>query len=338
VVSSRFRFEETETMPTAAKADLEAAFDIVHPVFPGTPQYVWPLLSERLGREVWVKHENHTPVGAFKIRGGLVYMKDHAAAGGGGVITATRGNHGQSIATASKRYGIGCTIVVPEGNSVEKNAAMKAQGADLIVHGHDFQAASDYAAERAEADGLTRLPSFHDLLVRGVGTYAMELFRAAPELETVYVPIGLGSGICGVISARDALGLRTEVVGVVADKAPAYALSFEAGTPTATNSADTMTDGMACRVPVPEALEIILSGADRVLRVTDAEIGRAMRWYYRDTHNIAEGAGAAPLAALWRERDRRAGRPVGVILTGGNIDRDLFLKVLSEEDPSDDDA
>lgn len=323
---------------TATKEQLEAALEIVHPIFPGTPQYVWPLLSERLGCEVWVKHENHTPVGAFKIRGGLVFMKDHAEGGGGGVITATRGNHGQSIATAARRHGIDCVIVVPEGNSTEKNAAMRAQGGEVVVHGHDFQAAAEYASERAEADGLKRLPSFHDLLVRGVGTYAMEFFRARPELETVYVPIGLGSGICGVISARDALGLKTEIVGVVADKAPAYALSFDAKAPMATNSADTMADGMACRVPVEEALDIILKGADRILRVSDAEIGRAMRWYYTDTHNIAEGAGAAPLAALWQERRRQAGRAVGVILTGGNIDRDLYMKVLSEGDVTDDDA
>jgi len=320
-------------MPTATKADLEAAFDIVHPIFPGTPQYVWPLLAQRLGCEVWVKHENHTPIGAFKIRGGLVYISDRAGSGKrGGVVTATRGNHGQSIATACQRFGIACTIVVPEGNSAEKNAAMQAQGGRLIVHGHDFQAAAEHARALAEADGLDMLPSFHELLMRGVGTYAMELFRAAPDLETVYVPIGLGSGICGVISARDALGLKTEVVGVVAEGAPSYALSFEAGHAVSTNSADTMADGMACRVPVEQALEIIQGGADRILRVSDPEIEAAMRWYYHDTHNIAEGAGAAALAALWQEQERQSGRKVGVILSGGNIDRDQYAKVLSGRD------
>lgn len=323
-------------MPIPTKADLESAFDVVHPVFPGTPQYVWPLLSQRIGTEVWVKHENHTPVGAFKLRGGLVYMQDRTARGETqGVITATRGNHGQSIATASKRFGAECTIVVPEGNSAEKNAAMKAQGGKLIIHGHDFQASAEHAKELAAERGLFMLPSFHELLVRGVGTYAMELFSKAPDLETVYVPIGLGSGICGVISARNALGLKTEIVGVVSDAAPAYALSFEAGEPVSTNTADTMADGMACRVPVAESVEIIRANAARVLRVDDAEIKAAMRWYYHDTHNIAEGAGAAPLAALWKERDKQQGKKVGVILTGGNIDKDLYLSVLKEEEDAD---
>lgn len=323
-------------MPIPTKADLEAAFDVVHPVFPGTPQYVWPLLSQRVGAEVWVKHENHTPVGAFKVRGGLVYMQDRTAGGEKtGVITATRGNHGQSIATACRRFGAECTIVVPEGNSAEKNAAMQAQGGNLIIHGHDFQAAAEHAQDLAAEKGLFMLPSFHELLVRGVGTYAMELFAKAPDLETVYVPIGLGSGICGVISARNALGLKTEIVGVSADAAPTYALSFEAGKPVPTNTANTMADGMACRVPVPESVEIIRANADRVLRVTDAEIKAAMRWYYHDTHNIAEGAGAAPLAALWQEREKQAGRKVGVILTGGNIDKELYSAVLREDDNAD---
>ncbi len=310
--------------------------ETVHAVFPGTPQYSWPLLNARLGCEVWVKHENHTPVGAFKLRGGLVFMADRARnKSTRGMITATRGNHGQSIATASRRYGMDCTIVVPEGNSAEKNAAMEAQGGKLIVHGHDFQAAAEHAASLAESEGLDMLPSFHELLARGVGTYAMELMLSRPDLETIYVPIGLGSGICGVISARDALGLKTEVVGVVADTAPAYALSFEAGEPVSTNTADTMADGVACRVPVPAALDIILKGAARILRVTDPEIRAAMRWYYRDTHNIAEGAGAVPLAGLWREREKMSGRKAGVILTGGNIDRGLYAQVLTESDDVD---
>ncbi len=319
---------------TPRKADLEAAHDLVRTLFPGTPQYMWPLLAERTGCETWVKHENHTPIGAFKVRGGLVYIEDHARRHGSarGVITATRGNHGQSIATACARLGVKATVVVPEGNSREKNAAMRAQGAELVVHGHDFQESVEYARERAEEDGLLMLPSFHDLLVRGVGTYAMELFTAQPDLDTVYVPIGLGSGICGVISARDALGLKTEVVGVVAEGAPMYKLSFEAGRPIPTNSADTMADGMACRTPVEEAFEIIRAGAARILSVSDAEIRAAIRAYYTDTHNIAEGAGAAPLAALMQERDRMAGRKVGLVLSGGNIDRELFLEVLSESD------
>ncbi|MBO6838452.1 MAG: threonine dehydratase [Alphaproteobacteria bacterium] len=323
-------------MTAITKSQLETALDTVHSVFPGTPQYSWPLLNARMGCEVWVKHENHTPVGAFKLRGGLVFMADRAKSGATrGVITATRGNHGQSIATASRRYGMSCTIVVPEGNSAEKNAAMLAQGGRLIVHGHDFQAAAEHAAALADGEGLDMLPSFHELLACGVGTYAMEFFQAQPDLETVYVPIGLGSGICGVISARDALGLKTEVVGVVADTAPAYALSFDAGEPVSTNTADTMADGVACRVPVPAAVDIILKGAARILRVTDPEIRAAMRWYYRDTHNVAEGAGAVPLAGLWRERAEKRGRKVGVILTGGNIDRKVYADVLMESDDVD---
>lgn len=322
-------------MPQPTLAEMEEAHDLVRRVFPGTPQYAWPLLAERTGAEAWVKHENHTPIGAFKVRGGLVYIADRAKRGEtGGVITATRGNHGQSIATACRHNGLKATIVVPEGNSSEKNAAMRAQGADLIVHGHDFQAAAEYAAGRAAEDGLFMLPSFHELLVRGVGTYALELFRGAGDLDTVYVPIGLGSGICGVISARDALGLKTKVVGVVAEKAASYALSFAAGKPVPTNDANTFADGMACRVPNEEALEIICRGAERVVRVTEDEIAGAMRCYFECTHNVAEGAGAAALAALIREKDHNKGKPVGIILSGGNVDRGLYRTILSGETPS----
>ncbi|MCR9220885.1 MAG: threonine dehydratase [Alphaproteobacteria bacterium] len=314
--------------------ELEAAHEVIRAVVPPTPQYHWPLLAERAGCETWVKHENHTPVGAFKLRGGLVYIADHVRRLGpeAGVITATRGNHGQSIATACARFGARATVVVPHGNSREKNAAMRAQGAELVVHGDDFQESVEYARERAQADGLLMLPSFHPLLVQGVGTYALEFFRARPDLDAVYVPIGLGSGICGVISARDALGLKTHVIGVVADGAPMYKLSVEAGRPIATNRADTMADGMACRTPVEEAFEIIRAGAERIVSVSDAQIRAAMRAYFHDTHNVAEGAGAAPLAALLAEREAMRGKRVGLILTGGNIDRDLFAEVLSERD------
>ena len=319
-------------MTTATLAELEHAAGIVHAVLPPTPQYVWPLLSARAGCEVWVKHENHTPVGAFKVRGGLVYMDwlRRERPGVGGVITATRGNHGQSVAFAAGRAGLKATIVVPEGNSVEKNAAIRALGGELIVHGHDFQAAYEFTVAKAEAEGLHLLPSFAPPLIAGVGTYALELLRAAPDLDTVYVPIGLGSGICGMISARDALGLKTKVVGVVADGAPAYALSFKQGRPVSTNRADTMADGVACRVPVPAAVETILGGAERIVTVSDAEITAAMRHYYTDTHNLAEGAGAAPLAALLHERDGMRGQRVGVVLSGGNIDMAMYRDVLAQ--------
>ena len=312
--------------------DVEHAAAVVYAAMPPTPQYAWPLLKRRTGCEVWVKHENHTPTGAFKVRGGLVYMDRlrRERPGVAGVISATRGNHGQSIALAAGRAGVPATIVVPRGNSVEKNAAMRAFGAELVEAGHDFDAAREAAMALAEERGLVMVPSFHRDLVCGVATYALELFRNAPPLDTVYVPIGLGSGICGTIAVRDALGLATKVVGVVSTEAPAYALSFAAGKVVATNSADTMADGMAVRGPDAEALEVILKGADRIVKVSDAEIATAMRAYYEDTHQLTEGAGAAALAALLQERDRQAGRRVGLILSGGNIDRPLYLRTLAD--------
>jgi threonine dehydratase len=309
--------------------DVEDAAAIVYAAMPPTPQYAWPLLARRTGCEVWVKHENHTPIGAFKVRGGLVYMDRLKNTRIKGVISATRGNHGQSIALAAAKAGIAATIVVPQGNSVEKNAAMRAFGAELVEAGHDFDAARDVAVRLAEERRLAMVPSFHRDLVRGVATYALELFRSAPPLDTVYVPIGLGSGICGVIAMRDALSPSTKVVGVVSTEAPAYALSFTAGKVLATNSANTMADGMAVRGPNAEALAVILKGADRIVQVSDPEIAAAMRAYYEDTHQLTEGAGAASLAALLQERERLKGKRVGLILSGGNIDRPLYLRTLA---------
>ena len=317
-------------MPPFSLADLEAAAAIVRTVVPETPQYAWPLLAERTGAEVWVKHENHTPIGAFKVRGGIVYMDWLVRSGPkvGGVVTATRGNHGQSIALAGRRVGVPVTILIPRGNSAEKNAAMAGFGAELIVHGRDFDEARQRAMELAGERRLHYLPSFDPLLVKGVATYALEFFRAVPDLHTVYVPIGMGSGICGLIAVRDLLGLSTEIVGVVAATAPAVALSFEAGHPVPTNSAHTFADGMACRDPNPEALAIIAKGAARVVRVDEDEIAEAIRLFWAATHNVAEGAGAAPLAALLQERERMAGRRVGLICSGGNIDTDVLRTVL----------
>jgi threonine dehydratase len=312
-------------------SDIENAATIVYAAMPPTAQYPWPLLAERTGCEVWVKHENHTPIGAFKVRGGLVYMDrlKRREPMLRGVASATRGNHGQSIALAAARAGIAATIVVPRGNSVEKNAAMRSFGAELIEAGHDFDAAREAAVRLATGRGLAMVPSFHRDLVAGVSTYALELFRAAPLLDTVYVPIGLGSGLCGVISARDALGLTTKVVGVVSTAAPAYALSFAARKVVATNSADTMADGMAVRGPDAEALDMILNGADRIVQVSDDEVMEAMRAYFTDTHQVAEGAGAASLAALMQEREKMKGKKVGLVLSGGNIDRPVYLRALS---------
>ena len=315
-------------------AEIERAAALVHRSLLPTPQLCWPLLSARCGAEVWVKHENHTPIGAFKIRGGLVYLDEVRRAHPGlrGVVTATTGNHGQSIALAATRLGIDATIVAPHGNSIEKNRAMAAFGARLVEAGHDFQAAYEYALDLAEREKLHFIQSYDALLVRGVASYGLELFRAVPDLDVVYVPIGLGSGISGVIAAREALGVTAEIVGVVAERAPTYALSFAAGAPISTNSADTMAGGLAVRVPNPEALEIILRGATRIVTVSEAEIRRAIRIMFTDTHNAAEGAGAAPLAAALQERERLAGKRVAVIQSGGNIDRTLFAEILAEQD------
>jgi len=313
---------------------LETAADFVRRVMPPTPQFCWPLLSRRIGTELWVKHENHTPIGAFKLRGGLVYLDEVKRSHPDicGVVTATTGNHGQSIALAAARLELEATIVVPHGNSIEKNRAMEGFGARLIEAGRDFQAAYEYAVALAERERLHLVRSFDALLVRGVASYGLELFRAVPDLDTVYVPIGLGSGICGVIAAREALGLTAEIVGVVSENAATYALSFAAGKPVSTNSADTMAGGLAVRVPDPEALDIICRGAARIVTVSEAEIRRAVRILFTDTHNVAEGAGAAPLAAALQERDRLRGKRVAVIQSGGNIDCTLFAEILAEED------
>lgn len=307
-------------------AELEAAADLIHAAFPATASYAWPLLAARVGCDVWVKHENHTPTGAFKVRGGLVYFDrlKRERPGVPGVISATRGNHGQSLAYAGARAGIPVTIVVPHGNSAEKNAAMRAQGATLVEHGADFDAARLHAMALAARDGLEFAPSFAPDLVKGVATWALELFRAAPPLDALYVPIGLGSGICGAIMARDLLGLRTEIIGVQSKGAPSYALSFAAGHVVETQRAETLADGMATRVPDAAALAIIRAGASGIVTLDDAEVAAAIRAYWTDTHNLAEGAGAAPLAGLLQQKARWAGKRVGVVLCGGNIDLALF--------------
>ncbi len=305
--------------------DLRHAADLVHAHLPATPQIPWPLLGRRAGAEVWVKHENHLPTGAFKVRGGVVFADRHARAGDSrGLISATRGNHGQSLAWAGSRFGLTVTIVVPRGNSAEKNAAMTALGARLIEHGEDFEEAREEAHRRAAADDLVFVPSFAPELVKGVATYALELFQSVPDLDAVYVPIGLGSGICGTILARDLLGLTTKVIGVQSTGADCYARSFAAGHLIPGNRADTKADGIAVRQPDPEALRIILAGADRIVTVTDHQIAAAIGAYWTDSHNLIEGAGAAPLAALLQESPAMQGRRVALIASGGNIDLPLF--------------
>jgi threonine dehydratase len=316
-------------------AELEEAAQLVYRTLSPTLQYAWPKLRQRAGCNVWVKHENHTPTGAFKVRGGLVYLDRlrRAQPGIRGIVSATRGNHGQSISFAAARAGVAATIYVPHGNSPDQNSSMAALGATVVECGSDFDEAKHEAQRVAAAGALHLVPSFHRDLVIGVASYALELFRAAPALDTVYVGVGMGSGICGLIAARDLLGLSTEIVGVGAVNAPATAQSFAARRPLPTTSALTFADGIATREPNADAIEVICAGAARMVQVSDDAIADAMRIYFDDTHQIAEGAGAAPLAALLQERERMADRQVAVILSGGNIERARLLQVLAGHTP-----
>jgi len=323
-------------MPLFTLDELEAATAIVRTLVPPTPAYAWPLLRRHAGVEIVVKHENHTPTGSFKARGGLVYGESLRRGGElpRGLVTATRGNHGQSVAIAARRLGLPAVIVVPEGNSAEKNAAMEAFGGEIVTAGKDFDESRVVAAQIQHNRGYHFVPSFHKELVTGVATYAHELFTAIADLDVVYVPIGMGSGICGLITVRDLLGLKTEIVGVVAKNAPAFALSMEVGRPVATETARTFADGMACREPQPEPFDIISEGAARVVTVSEDEIAEAVRILYTATHNTAEGAGAASFAALMQERARLKGKRAGVILSGGNIDMPVFATILRGETPA----
>ena len=313
--------------------EVEAARRTVYAVMPPTPQYAWPMLRERLGMKVWVKHENHTPAGAFKVRGGLTYFAGLAAAGAkGGVVTATRGNHGQSVGYAARKYGLGATIVVPRGNSVEKNAAMRTLGATLVEHGDDFQAAREHAATLAADQRLHMVPSFHRDLIKGVMSYWVEFFESfarGEEPAVVFVPIGQGSGFCAAAAARTHTGSRCALVGVVSAHATTYLDSFRAKRIVEAPATTQLADGMACRIADAEALDIVLRNADDVVAVTDDEVAQAMRVLFSDTHNVAEGAGAAGLAAAMQQAERWRGRAVGVPLTGGNVDSAVFSRVLS---------
>ena len=312
-------------------ADIEAAAQVVYRSFQATPQYAWPLLQQRLGTEVWLKHENHTPVGAFKIRGGLTYFDQLAQRGAlpAEVVGATRGNHGQSVGWAAREHGVRCTIVVPHGNSREKNAAMQALGVHLIEHGQDFQASREHAMRLAAERGAHMVPSFHPHLLRGVSTYWWELFNAVPQLDVVYVPIGQGSGACSAIAAKLALGRSAlKVVGVVSAHATTYADSIQAGHVVEAPVTTQLADGMACRVADAQALAILRPHLHHVVKVTDQQVAHAMHALYTDTHNVAEGAGAASLAAALQERDQLRGQCVGLTLCGGNVDAPVFAQVL----------
>jgi threonine dehydratase len=322
--------------PLFTLPELREAARSVHTVMPPTPQYAWPRLAEATGCRTWVKHENHTPTGAFKVRGGIIYMEALKRSGQSiaGVITATRGNHGQSVAFSAARNGIPATIFVPRGNAADQNSAMRSFGANVIEFGRDFDEAREECARVAGEQGLHFIPSFHRNLVKGVATYALELFEAVPPLDTVYVPIGMGSGIVGLITARDLLGLKTEIVGVVAQNAPAQALSFQAGQPVPTPSARTFADGVATRQPDEQAVGITHRGAARIVQVSEDEIAAAIRLYFKTTHQVVEGAGATPLAALLQERARMAGKSVGLIMTGSNIDAGVYEHILSGQTPT----
>lgn len=309
------------------------AQNLIYRYMPPTPQYTWPLINQHLGTEIWIKHENHTPLGAFKIRSSLVYAHwlKQTQPGLQGIVAATRGNFGQGAGFAARLLGLKAAIVVPHGNSVEKNQAMRAQGAELIEHGHDFQESLEFARTLAAERGFAMFESFHPTLMLGTATYAVEFLQAVPNLDIVYVPIGMGSSICGMAAARHALNLSFEIVGVTSDVCRATALSFSQHQIVESPARTQIADGVACRKPSPGAMEIIWEHASRIVEVSDAEIAQAMTIYYQDTHNLAEGAGALSLAAALREKAQNQGKKVGVILTGGNVDRDLFVSVLTGE-------
>lgn len=313
-------------MDLPCRARIENAAEVVYSAMQPTSQYTWPLLNRRVGLELWVKHENHTPVGAFKIRGSLVYFRQ--LRGVKTVITATRGNHGQAVAFAARREGMEPVVYVPSGNSQSKNGAMRCLGADVVEFGDDFQAAREEALRRARAEDLHFVPSFHHELVAGVATYSYELLTAVPNLDVAYVPIGLGSGICGMIAAREALGLKTEIVGVVSAHAQAYLHSFVQRQAIESPAETELADGLACRVPDTQALEIIWRHVSRVVTVTDEEVAAAMRVYFEDAHNVAEGAGAAGLAAVLKDSDLLRGKRVATVLSGGNVDRETYAALL----------
>lgn len=319
------------TLPSLA--EIRGAQEILYRYMPATPQYSWPLINQRLGAEVWIKHENHTPVGAFKIRGALIYTdwlrKTQPALKG--VMAATRGNHGQGVAVAARLHGIQCVIVVPHGSSVEKNRAMIAQGAELVEHGQDFQESLEYARVLGAERGFVMVDSFHERLILGTATYALELFQSAPALDRVYVPIGLGSSISGISAARNALRLATEIVGVVASESPSYSLSFSQHKIVEAPARAAIADGLACRTPNANAMEIIWENVARIVEVSDANIEAAMRAIFQDTHNVAEGAAAAAVAGAIVEQETNRGKRIGVIMTGGNVDSDVFARVLSGE-------
>lgn len=319
------------TFPLPDREAIEAAAEVLHAIVPPTPQYLWPQVAQAFGAHVWIKHENHTPIGAFKARSVALYFHNlmRREPEPRGVITATRGNHGQAVGLAAKRFKLPATVIVPKGNSIEKNSAMRALGVQLVEHGVEFQEAREEATRVGTRDALHMVPSFHPDIVLGVATYWAELFRAVPDIDVVYAPIGQGSGICAAAAARNVYSPRTRIVGVVSAHAPCFARSFEARRPVEAPVSTVLGDGMACRKPDADAVAVILENVERIVEVTDAELADAMRRIFAMTHNVAEGAGAAAFAAAWRERESLQGQRVGLTLSGGNVDSGVFADVLA---------
>jgi threonine dehydratase len=310
-------------------ARVEAAQKVVYEHMRPTPLIHYPLLSQEMGLQAYIKHENHTPIGAFKIRGGLTLMAHLARQGVPGVITATRGNHGQSVTMAARLHGIPATIVVPVGNNPEKNDLMRAQGAELIEHGHDFDEALALVEQLQHERGLYYVhPANEPLLVCGVGTYWLEVYQELSDPDVALVPIGGGSGVCAAITVLKALRPSVRIIGVQAEKAPAVYQSWKSGHLCTTDSADTFADGLATRIAFEMPFGIMQQGLDDLVLVSEEEMRQAIVRLLRTTHNLAEGAGAAPVAAAWKLRQALQGQKVVMVLTGGNIDLATLRWVL----------
>lgn len=298
-----------------------------------TPTWSYPALSRELGCELFIKHENHQPIGAFKVRGGISLMASLSdLERGRGVVAATRGNHGLSLAYAARLFGTRAVIVVPHGNNPEKNEAMRALGAELVEYGRDFDEACQQAERLVASQGLRYIHSAEEpAMLAGVASLGIELFEDVPDLDYVFVPVGLGSGICGICLARGVLSPRTQVVGVQAERAPSIYLSWKQKRLVTTESADTFADGLATRVPAELTLEVIQRDVADFVAVGEGAIAWAIRDLLRYTHNLAEGAGAAPLAAIRERRDWVRGKRVAMIMSGGNIDTATLKRVLDGE-------
>jgi threonine dehydratase len=320
----------TDLMDAPTLADVYAARGRVYRVVSPTPLMRHPLLAAETGLDVLVKHENHNPTGAFKVRGGLNLIGSLSDEERRGVVTATTGNHGQSIALACQRERVPCTIVVPLGNNPEKNAAMRALGAELVEHGRDFDEARERVEQLQHERGLRYVHSANEpLLIAGVATYALEIFEAQPDVDVILVPVGGGSGACGCGLVRTAVGSRAQVIGVQAERADAFARSWKGASRVVGEKADTFAEGMATRVTFDLTFGILKQELNDIITLSEAELAEGVRLALRATHNLAEGAGAAPLMAAMKLRDRLAGKKVVCVMSGGNIDRATLTRILT---------